>query len=151
VGERMAGGMFLTVTRGDDSRLCHGDDITAHRDRRGSMGGFTSFFEVLWSCSAIDEGKELLDVVDHGTRRWSRTGSLCQLLREPQSFPAHRLSLLRSRACAAETRSAHPRSLLQDRHAWSHLLRCFCFALTPLALNLLAHGRLPCTRSRLRN
>jgi hypothetical protein len=26
--------------------------------------GFRSFFEVLWFCSAIDEGKELLDVVD---------------------------------------------------------------------------------------
>jgi hypothetical protein len=27
------------------------------------MRGFTSFLEVLWSCSAIDEGKVLLDVV----------------------------------------------------------------------------------------
>jgi hypothetical protein len=33
-----------------------------------------------------------LDVVDHGTRRWSRMGSLYQLLREPQGFPAHELS-----------------------------------------------------------
>jgi hypothetical protein len=38
-------------------------------------------------------------------------------------FLAHGLSLHCSRACVAETRSAHPRSLLQDRHAWSHLLR----------------------------
>jgi hypothetical protein len=59
----------------------------------------------------------------YGTRRWSRIGSLCQLLREPQGFPAHGLSLHCSRACATETRSAHPRSLLQDRRAWSHLLR----------------------------
>jgi hypothetical protein len=47
----MAGEVFLTVTRGDDSRLCHGDDIPAYRDRRGSIRGFTSFLEVSWSCS----------------------------------------------------------------------------------------------------
>jgi hypothetical protein len=47
---------------------------------------------------------------------------LCRLLREPQGSPAHGLSLLCSRACAAETRPAHPRILLQDRCAWSHLL-----------------------------
>jgi hypothetical protein len=52
-----------------------------------------------------------------------RIGSLRRLLREPQGHPAHGLSLLCSRACAAETRSAHPRSLLQDHRAWSHLLR----------------------------
>jgi hypothetical protein len=32
-------------------------------DEKSSMRGFTSFLEVLWSCSAIDEGKVLLDVV----------------------------------------------------------------------------------------
>jgi hypothetical protein len=58
-----------------------------------------------------------------GTRRWSRIGSLCQLLCEPQGFPAHRLSLHCSRACAAETQSVHPRSPLQDRRTRSHLLR----------------------------
>jgi hypothetical protein len=47
----MAGGIFLTVIHGDSSRLCHGDDVSAYRDRRGSMRGFTSFLEVLWSCS----------------------------------------------------------------------------------------------------
>jgi hypothetical protein len=31
--------------------FCHGDDVLAYRDRRGSMRGFTSFLEVLWSCS----------------------------------------------------------------------------------------------------
>jgi hypothetical protein len=25
----MTGGIFLTVTRGNDSRLCHGDDVSA--------------------------------------------------------------------------------------------------------------------------
>jgi hypothetical protein len=50
-GWRMAGGIFLMVTRGDgDSRCCHSDDVPAYRDRRGSMGGFRSFFEMLWSC-----------------------------------------------------------------------------------------------------
>jgi hypothetical protein len=75
----------------------------------------------------------------YGRRQWSRIGSLCQLLREPQGFPAHGLSLLCSRACAAETRSAHPRSLLQDRHAWSHLLRA-----VPVLLS--HHWPLTCSR-----
>jgi hypothetical protein len=38
-GWRMAGTVFLTVTRGGGSRLCHGNDIPVYRDRRGSMGG----------------------------------------------------------------------------------------------------------------
>jgi hypothetical protein len=33
-------------------------------DEKSSMKGFTSFLEVLGSCSAIDEGKVLLDAVD---------------------------------------------------------------------------------------
>jgi hypothetical protein len=36
-----------------------------------------------------DEEQKLLDVVDHGTRRWSRIDLLGQLLREPQGPPAH--------------------------------------------------------------
>jgi hypothetical protein len=38
-------------------------------------------------------------------------------------FSCSELNLHCSRACAAETRSAHPRSLLQDRRAWLHLWR----------------------------
>jgi hypothetical protein len=38
-------------------------------------------------------------------------------------FSCSRLSLHCSRACAIEIRSAHPRSLLQDRRAWLYLLR----------------------------
>jgi hypothetical protein len=78
----------------------------------------------------IDEEQELLDVVDQGTRRWSRIGSLCHLLREPQGFLAHGLNLHCSCACAVETRSAHLRSLLQDRRAWLHF-RCATSALLP--------------------
>jgi hypothetical protein len=37
-GWKMVGEVFLTVTRGDGSWLCHGDDVPAYRDRRGSMG-----------------------------------------------------------------------------------------------------------------
>jgi hypothetical protein len=37
-GWRMAGGIFLTVTCGGGSRLCHGNDVPAYRDRRGLMG-----------------------------------------------------------------------------------------------------------------
>jgi hypothetical protein len=54
----------------------------------------------------------------YGRKRWSWMGSLCRLLREPQGPSVHGLSLLCSCTCAAETRSAHPRSLLQDRRAW---------------------------------
>jgi hypothetical protein len=46
----MAGGIFLTVIRGDGSRLCHGDDVSAYRDRRGSMGVQELPRGVLWSC-----------------------------------------------------------------------------------------------------
>jgi hypothetical protein len=35
------------------------------------------------------EGYELLEIVDPGTRRQSRIGSLCQFLHEPQGFLAH--------------------------------------------------------------
>jgi hypothetical protein len=45
-------------------------------------------------------------------------GSLCEILREPQDPPAHGLSLHCPCACAAETRSAHPRSCsFQNRRA----------------------------------
>jgi hypothetical protein len=47
----MAGGVFLTVTRGDGSLLCHSDDVLAYKDRRGSIREFRSFLEVLWTCS----------------------------------------------------------------------------------------------------
>jgi hypothetical protein len=63
-----------------------------------------------WSCSVIDEEKELLEVVDHGVTRWSEMGSLCQIFREPQDSPTHGLSLHCPCVCAAETRSAHPHS-----------------------------------------
>jgi hypothetical protein len=80
------------------------------------------------------------------TRRWSRIGSLCQLLRELQGSLAHGLSLLCSRACAAETRPAHPRSLQQDRCAWLHLLRA-----VPVLLShhwLLIYSRMACCLAR---
>jgi hypothetical protein len=81
-----------------------------------------------------------------GTRRWSRIGSLCQLLREVQGSLAHGLSHLCSRACAAETRPAHPCSLQQDRCAWSHLLRA-----VPVLLShhwLLICSRVACCLAR---
>jgi hypothetical protein len=50
-GWRMAGGIFLTVTCGGGSRLCHDNDVPAYWDRRGSMGGGSkSFLEAWWSC-----------------------------------------------------------------------------------------------------
>jgi hypothetical protein len=113
------------VTRGGGSRLCHGNDVPVYRDRTGSMGGGVQEFlrgvVVLLERSA--RSRSCWTSWTYGRRRWSRIGSLCQFLREPQGFPAHGLSLHCSRACAAETRSTHPRSLLQDRVAWSHLLR----------------------------
>jgi hypothetical protein len=48
----MAGRVFLMVTRGDGSRLCHGDDVSAKGFEEARWGGgFRSFFEVWWSCS----------------------------------------------------------------------------------------------------
>jgi hypothetical protein len=49
-GWRMTGGILLTVTRGDDSRLCHADDVSA-KGSKDARWGSRSFFEVLWSCS----------------------------------------------------------------------------------------------------
>jgi hypothetical protein len=43
--------------------FCHGDDILAHRDRKGSIG-FRSFFEVLWSRS--DDRREIGAAGCHG-------------------------------------------------------------------------------------
>jgi hypothetical protein len=37
-GWRMAGGVIPAVIRGDGGWLCHDDDVSAYRDRRGSMG-----------------------------------------------------------------------------------------------------------------
>jgi hypothetical protein len=31
--------------------FCNGNDVSAYRDQRGLMRVFTSFLEVLWSCS----------------------------------------------------------------------------------------------------
>jgi hypothetical protein len=119
----MTGGIFLTVICGDDSRLCHGDDVPAYRDRRGSMGVQEFLRGVVVLFGRSTRNRSCWTLWSYGTRRWSRIGSLCQLLREPQGSLAHGLSLHCSCTCAAETRSTHPRSLLQDRHAWSHLLR----------------------------
>jgi hypothetical protein len=52
-----------------------------------------------------------------------------------------RLILLCSRACAAETRSAHSRSFLQNRRAWLHLL-CAAPALLSHQVNSLLHEQL---------
>jgi hypothetical protein len=54
-GWRMAGRVFLMVTRGCDSRRCHGDDVPAYRDRRGSMGGPGVSSRCCGLARAIDE------------------------------------------------------------------------------------------------
>jgi hypothetical protein len=54
-GLRMAGGVVPTVIRGDGSRLCHGDDVSAYRDRRGSMGGPGVSSRCCGLARAIDE------------------------------------------------------------------------------------------------
>jgi hypothetical protein len=87
-----------------------------------------------------------------GTKRQSRIGSLGQLLREPPRSICSQLSLHCSRGCVTETRSAHPRSLRQNRRAWLHLW-CAASALLPHQRPpiLLARRQLPYTRTRLRN
>jgi hypothetical protein len=83
---RMAGEVFLTVTRGGGSRLCHCNDVPVYRDRRGSMGGggvqeFVRGVVVLLERSA--RSRSCWTSWTYGRTRWSRFGSLCQLLREP--------------------------------------------------------------------
>jgi hypothetical protein len=53
----MTGEVFLTVICGDGSRLCHGDDVSASRDRRGSMRVQEFLRGVLWSCLNNRRGK----------------------------------------------------------------------------------------------
>jgi hypothetical protein len=88
----------------DDEGVCRAWLPWVEDSQRSSLCGDS------WSCSVIDEEKELLEVVDHGVRRWSEMGSLCQIFREPQDSPTHGLSLHCPCVCAAETRSAHPHS-----------------------------------------
>jgi hypothetical protein len=71
----------------------------------------------------IGEEWELLDVVDPWDETIKPDWFTMPTPPRTSGFPCSRLSLHCSRACAAETRSAHPRSLLQDHRAWSHLLR----------------------------
>jgi hypothetical protein len=68
--------------------------------------------------------------VDHGTRRWSRIGSLCRLLREPQGSLAHGLNFLCPCTCTAETHPACPCSYPQGRRAWPQPL-CATSVLLP--------------------
>jgi hypothetical protein len=118
----MTGGIFLTVIHGDGYWLCHGNDVLVYRDRRGSMGVQELPWSVVVSLGRSTRNRSCWTLWTYGTRRWNWIGSLSRLLREPHGPPTHGLSLLCSHACAAETRSAHPRSLLQDRRARSHLL-----------------------------
>jgi hypothetical protein len=55
-GWKMAGGVFLTVTCGGGSWHCHGNDVPAYRDRRGSMGGPGASSRCCGLARAIDEG-----------------------------------------------------------------------------------------------
>jgi hypothetical protein len=90
----MAGGVFLTVIRGDGSRLCHGDDVSAYRDQRGSIRGFTSFLEVLWSCS--DDRRGI------GAAGWSglmEEADRARLVRYADSFANLRVLLLTHMHC----------------------------------------------------
>jgi hypothetical protein len=84
----MAGGVFLTVTCGDGSRLCHGDDVLAYRDRRGSIRGFTSFLEVLWSCSGDRRG-----IGAAGFRELMGEADRAELVRYADSFTNFRVLL----------------------------------------------------------
>jgi hypothetical protein len=121
---------------------------------------------------AINEGRGCWTSWTPGTRRWSRIDSLGQLLREFQGSFTHRLSLHCPCACAAETRSAHPRNgsfrirraitaafvsplLLPTRHAiltslpprglWSICIRAVLFAAFSSTASNVHHARPSCT------
>jgi hypothetical protein len=92
-------------------------------DEKSSMKGFTSFLEVLWTCSAIDEGKVLLDIVDSWDKTMELNGFAILTPLRTSGFSC-------SRTCATETQPAHPRSFLQDCCAWLHFW-CAASALRP--------------------
>jgi hypothetical protein len=135
-GWRIAGRVFVTVIRGDGGWL-------AMFRWRDSKKLDKRVHELSWGIVILlgrsARNRSCWMSWTYGTRRWSRIGSLCHLLREPHGFPVHGLSLLCSRVCAAEIGSAHPRSLLQDRRARSHLLRA-----VPVLLS--HHWLLTCSR-----
>jgi hypothetical protein len=69
-GWRMAGGVFLRVTGGDGGWFCHGDDVPAYKDRRGSMRGFTSFLrDVVVLLGRLTRGRNCWTSWTPGTRR----------------------------------------------------------------------------------
>jgi hypothetical protein len=51
----MTGGVVPAVIRGDGSWLCHGGDVSAYRDQRGSMGGPGASSRCCDLTRAIDE------------------------------------------------------------------------------------------------
>jgi hypothetical protein len=113
-------------------------------------GSSRAFLRCCGLTRSIDEGKELLDVVDHRTRRWSRMGSLCQLLHEPQGFPAHGLSLHCSCACCRNTVGTPAQPPAGPSRLIASPMHCFCSAPASSAPSLHARGRLPCICTRLR-
>jgi hypothetical protein len=117
-GWRMAGGVFPTVTRGGGGRLGHSGNVPAYRGSKRLDEGVQELprgVVVLLERSA--RGRSCWTSWTHGRRRWSRVGSLCRLLRELQGPPTHGLSLLCSRACAAEAQPACLHSHPQGRRA----------------------------------
>jgi hypothetical protein len=129
-GWRMVGGIFLTVTHGDDSRLATAR-IFRYTRIKEARWGFQEFLRgVVVLLGRSVRNRSCWMPRTYGRSRQGRIGSLRRLLCEPQGPPVHGISLHCSCACAAETRSAHLRSLLQDRCAWLHL-RCAASALLP--------------------
>jgi hypothetical protein len=76
------------VTYRDGSRLCHGDDVSAYRDRSGSIRGLTSFIEVLWSCSGDRRG-----IGAAGCRELMGEADRAELVRYADSFANFRVLL----------------------------------------------------------
>jgi hypothetical protein len=54
-GWRMAGEVFLTVIGGDDSRLCHGDDVSAKGSKEARLEGPGDFLRCRGLARTIGE------------------------------------------------------------------------------------------------
>jgi hypothetical protein len=70
-GWKMAGGIFLTVTRGDGGWLCHVNDVPAYRDRRDSMGVQEFLRDVVVLLEQSARNRSCWMSWTYGRRRWS--------------------------------------------------------------------------------
>jgi hypothetical protein len=90
------------VIRGDNSRLCHGDDVSAKGSEEARWEGSRAFLRCCGLARTIDEEKDLPDVMDPWDEMIEPAWFAMPIPPRTSGFPCSRLSLHCSRACAAE-------------------------------------------------